>query len=527
MEGGIQINVPLEGEVSGAIGYVVYALIGETWQEVLQFPANTKRKASAITWWVDNPLDIHWYMLKIASVNPWGQAGTPSDQKPMSNRLLLSGDWTPGAPVIVEGGGYPLISRVAVGPHQAFSITLKVQAVTSEADSIDHYEVRRRDNESGDWSQYEKLPIYKVLNSPAPVIIFYDNTDRKLKPTCSYRYQVRAVALNGVAGAWSNEVTVLLTEDSTGPDQPTFNIYNLVGSNVIEISAPTQNGGNPCPDFSHFKIEGYEQTAGTWVTLEPQWRSTVYIHMIDDVDLGENWKYRITAYDHSKNPSPVSAESAYKQQKKAGTAYLSSAVNATLNQVTTNEGDISSHSTLISQNATEIALRATTVYVDGSTIKGAIEVNAGNINLRVEKDDVIGQINVSAEEITIDGNRFHVTGDTIFDADVEIQGILKSTGGIKTSLGDDRIEIGAFGGVERIRFYKGGALVLTMHSDANGLYIDGPLKIDGTYLDCDSISINESWLVDSNKNACFAAVRLTTGAGANKVLQSDADGDAS
>ena len=213
-------------------------------------------------------------------------------------------------------------------------------APAGEEDLVDRYELQRRDDGGQgqtDWSNWERLTDYRVKQEdsslPAPATFFYDNTDRMLKPSWYYQYRVRAVGKNNVPGTWSSSVTVQLTEDTTPPAQPSITVKNLVGSNRIYISEPTE------ADFAYFKIEGKED-GGSWEVLAPHFKGTTYNHMVDDTELETGWQYRVTAYDHSGNASPTSATSSAKAQKKAGAAYLSGAVNDTLAQVSVNETDI-------------------------------------------------------------------------------------------------------------------------------------------------------------------------------------------
>jgi len=48
------------------------------------------------------------------------------------------------------------------------------------------------------------------------------------------------------------------------------------------------------------------------------------------------------------------------------------------------------------------------------TNESNITINADNINLRVQKNDVINQINISTEGVTIDGDNIQINGDTYF-----------------------------------------------------------------------------------------------------------------
>lgn len=72
--------------------------------------------------------------------------------------------------------------------------------------------------------------------------------------------------------------------------------------------------------------------------------------------------------------------------------------------------------TRIEQTATDITLEATRAEGEETRLAGLINVNASNIELRVQKNDVINQINLSTEGITIDGAKINITGNTTFNA---------------------------------------------------------------------------------------------------------------
>lgn len=48
-------------------------------------------------------------------------------------------------------------------------------------------------------------------------------------------------------------------------------------------------------------------------------------------------------------------------------------------------------------------------------LEGELSVANDNINLSVKKNDIINQINISTEEVLIDGNKVHITGQTTID----------------------------------------------------------------------------------------------------------------
>ncbi|WP_413481242.1 phage tail spike protein [Latilactobacillus sakei] len=54
-------------------------------------------------------------------------------------------------------------------------------------------------------------------------------------------------------------------------------------------------------------------------------------------------------------------------------------------------------------------------YVSGAVSQSQITQLANDINLRVEKNKIVNQINISPEGILIDGNKVHITGQTTID----------------------------------------------------------------------------------------------------------------
>lgn len=54
-------------------------------------------------------------------------------------------------------------------------------------------------------------------------------------------------------------------------------------------------------------------------------------------------------------------------------------------------------------------------YVSGAVSQSQITQLSNDINLRVEKDKIVNQINISPEGILIDGNKVHITGQTRID----------------------------------------------------------------------------------------------------------------
>lgn len=132
---------------------------------------------------------------------------------------------------------------------------------------------------------------------------------------------------------------------------------------------------------------------------------------------------------------------------------------------------ISGLSTKITQNANSITSVVTNLS-DSTKAKAnysAIAQLDNNIALRVSKNDVINQINISKESILIDGKKIHITGDTHFDNNVVVRGMIAAGAITADKLSSSTIELTANQGI------KGGGATL----DTNGLTVRGS---DGSYV---------------------------------------------
>lgn len=128
-------------------------------------------------------------------------------------------------------------------------------------------------------------------------------------------------------------------------------------------------------------------------------------------------------------------------------------------------------SSQIKQNADSITSVVTNLS-DAERAKNnysAIAQLNDDIALRVSKDDVINQINISKESILIDGNKVHITGDTKFDNNVIVGGMIAANSITADKLSASTIELTANQGI------KGGGATL----DTNGLTVRGN---DGSYV---------------------------------------------
>lgn len=128
-------------------------------------------------------------------------------------------------------------------------------------------------------------------------------------------------------------------------------------------------------------------------------------------------------------------------------------------------------SSQIKQNADSITSVVTNLS-DSEKAKNnysAIAQLQDDINLRVAKDDVVNQINISKESILIDGNKVHITGDTKFDNNVIVGGMIAANSITADKLSATTMELISSQGI------KGGGATL----DTNGLTVRGN---DGSYV---------------------------------------------
>ena len=96
----------------------------------------------------------------------------------------------------------------------------------------------------------------------------------------------------------------------------------------------------------------------------------------------------------------------------------------------------------IEQAADAVSLLLTNLGDTTKAAKAYAAINAlvNQINLRVQKGEIVSQINLTDQgTVTIDGKYLHVTGDTVFDDDVVIKGIM-TAGAISC---DDGVDINA------------------------------------------------------------------------------------
>ncbi len=135
------------------------------------------------------------------------------------------------------------------------------------------------------------------------------------------------------------------------------------------------------------------------------------------------------------------------------------------------QNNVTKMSSQIKQNADSITSVVTNLSDSDKAKKNysAIAQLNDDIALRVAKDDVINQINISKESIRIDGNKVHVTGATQFDDNVIVNKMLAANSITADKLSASTISLTSSQG------FKGGAVTLNASGMkctlSNGSYV--------------------------------------------------------
>lgn len=151
-------------------------------------------------------------------------------------------------------------------------------------------------------------------------------------------------------------------------------------------------------------------------------------------------------------------------------------------------------SSQIEQTAKSVTSVVTNLNGDGSEYSALTQLQ-NDINLRIEKDKVISQINLSSEGATIDGKYLHVTGTTKIDNDVIVGGMIKAGSISADKLSASKIALTGGQG------FKGGAVSL----DASGMQVQNS-NGSSTVFDLNGMSFK-----DKNGNTFNTVGRILTG----------------
>lgn len=180
---------------------------------------------------------------------------------------------------------------------------------------------------------------------------------------------------------------------------------------------------------------------GEWSdTTEADCKAGIDIGQVPTIDYTKFDKFTQDAIDKANNQPSIN-EDLKNTLKAQGVAIQQNA-----NSITAIVEDVKGNKASIQANADNITSIVTNVDKQGSAIvqnansitsvvtelnKKPADCNYSSINqlqddilLCVKKDGVINAINVSTEGIVIDGNKVHITGDTVFDNNVIVGGMI-------------------------------------------------------------------------------------------------------
>lgn len=175
-------------------------------------------------------------------------------------------------------------------------------------------------------------------------------------------------------------------------------------------------------------------------------------------------------------------------------------LSATVQENKTNQD--TTNSTLTSQiSANAISISSVVSNLNNTDTSAsaysAIAQLATDIALRVKENDVINQINISTEGITINGAMIHITGDTVFDDNVIVESMIKAGAVSADKLAAETITLGD----NTVNGFVGGAVTL----DSSGLKTTCS---NGSYVKHDGNGIT---FFDSNGNSFAGIGRFCTG----------------
>ena len=180
---------------------------------------------------------------------------------------------------------------------------------------------------------------------------------------------------------------------------------------------------------------------GEWSDItEADCKAGIDIGQVPTIDYTKFDKFTQGAIDKANNQPSIN-EDLKNTLKAQGVAIQQNA-----NSITAIVEDVKGNKASIQANADNITSIVTNVDKQGSAIvqnansitsvvtelnKKPADCNYSSINqlqddilLCVKKDGVINAINVSTEGIVIDGNKVHITGDTVFDNNVIVGGMI-------------------------------------------------------------------------------------------------------
>ena len=266
------------------------------------------------------------------------------------------------------------------------------------------------------------------------------------------------------------ELSNTIVENKKTQDGQNSTFASQIKQNANNVTSIVENLNNEDPSSSAYKsITKLQQTADS-ISSTVQKNKSATDTAISKVDQ----KADSISSTVQKNKSATDTAISKVDQKADG---ISSTVQAYKETQDGKNKTYDGYSSKITQNASSINSIVTNL---GKAPKdsgySAITQLQDAVNLRVQKGDVINQINMTATGTTIDGKYLHVTGDTKFDNNVIVGGMIKS--GVITA---DKLTAGTIS-LTNNQAVSGGSVVL----NSSGLKC---VLSDGSYITHDSNGI--------------------------------------
>lgn len=180
---------------------------------------------------------------------------------------------------------------------------------------------------------------------------------------------------------------------------------------------------------------------GEWSdTTEADCKAGIDIGQVPTIDYTKFDKFTQDAIDKANNQPSIN-EDLKNTLKAQGVAIQQNAksITAIVEDVKGNKASIQANADNITSIVTNVDKQGSAIVQNANSITSVVtelnkkpaDCNYSSINqlqddilLCVKKDGVINAINVSTEGIVIDGNKVHITGDTVFDKNVIVGGMI-------------------------------------------------------------------------------------------------------
>ena len=215
-------------------------------------------------------------------------------------------------------------------------------------------------------------------------------------------------------GEWSDEATCDIKAGIDAGQVPTIN-YDKLGDtvkNAIDIA-------NQQPDINIGFGNNIQQNADSITALAKK-VTTVECSVTENTTAIQQNATDITSLAKrvTTNAQGITANTSSIQQN-------AESITSVVTRVDSAEKNITQHGTAIQQTTDSIAAVVTELNKNPADCNySSISMLQDDILLTVKKDGVINAINVSTEGIVIDGNKVHITGDTVFDNNVIVGGMI-------------------------------------------------------------------------------------------------------